>query len=345
MARIVLADDGLSFDGDSIDADVLRGNETTFILLAEALARRGHDVTAYNMCLFPLDRRGVKWRPLEWGLPCTADLYIANRGHRLLGLVPEARRMVFWLHNPATYLLKWRYLMPLWRRRPTIVFTGRYHKSTYPAWAPSGARKIIPHGISDHFMEPSPDFDLIPPPQAIFVSNPLRSLEWLLDIWVRHVVPQVPKATLQIFAADDHPAIISRKNRERAAQVLGHARSLADSRVLVRPPVTKADLAREFQRTRVIPYRGDAGETFCLALGEAQAMGIPAVVQAMGSVVERVIDGVTGYVTRNDDEFVLRLVALLRDDGLWRAQRREALNRQRQWTWDKAAAEFEQLLP
>ena len=31
----------------------------------------------------------------------TADLYIANRGHRVLGLCRDARRVAFWVHNPA----------------------------------------------------------------------------------------------------------------------------------------------------------------------------------------------------------------------------------------------------
>lgn len=279
------------------------------------------------------------------GFPHAPDLYIANRGHRLIDLVPQARRTAFWLHNPASYLLKWRYMRPLWRRRPTIVFTGRFHKSTYPEWAPGGPRKIIPHGISEHFIETGPDSHAAPAPQAIFVSNPLRSLDWLLDLWVREIVPLVPRAVLQVFATADHPAIASPKNRERAARILQRARSLERAGIRVQDLVTKQELAQVYRTTRVIPYRGDSGETFCLALAEAQAMGVPAVVQAVRSVPERVIDGVTGYVARNDREFVSRLLSLLRDDDLWLAQHREALKRQRQWTWDRAAAEFEQLLP
>ena len=65
-------------------------------------------------------------------------------------------------------------------------------------------------------------------------------------------------------------------------------------------------------------YRGDPGETFCLALAEAQAMGLPAVVKPLGSTPERVIDGVTGRVAEDDDGFAAAAVALLRDDNLWR---------------------------
>ena len=91
MAAIVMADDGIAFDGDSLARGPLGGAETAFISLAEALAARGHDVTIHNRCGAPMTRFGVNWEPLEKGLPDTADLYIANRGDKLLPAVPAAR--------------------------------------------------------------------------------------------------------------------------------------------------------------------------------------------------------------------------------------------------------------
>ena len=91
-------------------------------------------------------------------------------------------------------------------------------------------------------------------------------------------------------------------------------------------------------------YRGDINETFCLAVGEAQAMGVPAVVQKYGSVVERVIDGETGCVADNDQAFVEAAIKLLSDENLWRRQHRVALAKQRSWRWPDAAAAFESLI-
>jgi glycosyltransferase involved in cell wall biosynthesis len=91
-------------------------------------------------------------------------------------------------------------------------------------------------------------------------------------------------------------------------------------------------------------YRGDPGETFCLALAEAQAMGVPAVVKPSGSAAERVIDGITGRVTEDDDTFVAAAVAVLRDDALWRRWHLTALQHQRGLSWDTVAARFEALM-
>ena len=91
-------------------------------------------------------------------------------------------------------------------------------------------------------------------------------------------------------------------------------------------------------------YRGDINETFCLAVGEAQAAGVPAVVQNYGSVVERVVDGETGYVAKDDWAFAEAAIKLLSDEQLWRRQHRMALEKQRTWRWPDAAAAFESLI-
>jgi glycosyltransferase involved in cell wall biosynthesis len=95
----------------------------------------------------------------------------------------------------------------------------------------------------------------------------------------------------------------------------------------------------------VMLYRGDLNETFCLAVGEAQAMGVPTVVQNIGSVVERVVHDETGYVAEDDQSFIESARNLLSDDDLWQRHHNAALKSQRQWSWDDAAASFEGMLP
>ncbi len=96
---------------------------------------------------------------------------------------------------------------------------------------------------------------------------------------------------------------------------------------------------------RVMLYRGDPGETFCLALAEAQAMGVPAVVTPLGSVGERVNDQESGKIAKTDDEFVEAAIAVLRDEALWRRWHMGALNTRRGLNWDDVAARYEALIP
>lgn len=344
MATVVLADDGITFDGRTPGLRPLGGVESAVVALTEALAVRGHDVQVFNNCEQPLDHRGVRWRPLADGLPDAADLYIANRGDNLLTLVPGAGRTVFWTHNPCRYMLKWRYLSKLWRRRPVIVFVGDYHATTLPGWVPDGGRRVIPLGLPDAFCDAEPA-TAPPPPRAVFTSNPLRGLDWLLEVWATGIYPEVPAAELHLFTgAATYGAVGARKAAEME-RVLEKARGLATSGVVLRDAVPKGRLIEEFRKARCMLYRGDENETFCLALGEAQAMGLPCVVTPVGATVERVIDGETGTVAADHDGFALAARRLLTDDDLWRRCQHAALARRRGWRWPDAAAAFEELIP
>ena len=342
VALIIMTDDGIRFDGRMAESEPLGGAETAFVGLAEGFAARGHEVVAYCNAAQSIEHRGVRWHPIAEGPPAAADLYIANRGDKLLSLVPRARSVAFWIHNPGSYLLKWRYLWKLARRRPAIVFCGAFHASTYPRWAPAGARVLIPYGISEVFRR-TPPADAPPAPRAVFTSNPTRSLDWLLDLWVEQIRPRVPGAELHIFSG---PRTYGAMGVAKAAQmlpVLERARALGTAGVVLRGAVGKQELATEMARMRAYLYRGDPGEAFCTSAGEAQAMGLPGVVENIACMAERIDHGVTGCVAANRDEFVRAAARILTDDSLWRAQHAAALARKRNFGWGDAAAQFEGL--
>jgi len=344
VAQILLADDGIVFDGQSLDRGPLGGVESSVVNLTRELAARGHEVHVRNKCSVALDHQGVQWRPIDDGpWPDSIDLYIANRGDKLIGRLPSARRTVFWIHNPAQYLMKWRYLSKLWWVKPAIIYIGAYHATTYPEWAPGGQRIVIPYGLSEDFCA-TEAVSSPPGPKAVFTSNPLRSLDWLLDLWATEIAIKVPGAELHLFTGAATYGTVSHAKAEEMGQVLVRASALEDVGIKVRGPVSKGRLIEEFRSSRCMLYRGDLSETFCLAVGEAQAMGVPAVVQERGSVVERVIDGETGCVATNDQAFAEAAVRLLSDDELWLRQHCAALEKQQNWRWPDAAAAFETLL-
>lgn len=343
MATFTLLDRG-TMDPWTPVASPLGGAESAFIDLARALAARGHEVEVRNHCSREHHEDRLHWRPLDSELPERGDLLLANRDPALLSRPGRFGRRVLWLHNTARSLLYWRSLRHLLRHWPTMVFSGSYHRSTYPRWAPGGRRRIIPYGTPEPFLSATPA-EAPPGPRAIFTSNPLRSLDWLLEVWTREIHPRVPAAELHLFSGPSTYGSWGAKVASKMEAVLARAHAAADRGVVVREPVPKNALVDELRRSRVLLYRGDLEETFCLAVAEAQAVGAPAVVQDLGSMAERVANGRTGFVTSTDAEFADRAVALLTDDRLWREQHRAALERQRRWTWDDAARAFEELLP
>jgi glycosyltransferase involved in cell wall biosynthesis len=344
-ADIVMIDDGVVFDGRSAETGPLGGAETAFIGCARGFAGRGHRVRAYSRGAARIEDQGVAWAPLEAGTPETADLYIANRGHRLLDLVPRARRVAFWVHNPARYVVKPRYLVRLGRRRPIVVFLGPFHAGTLPGWVPTGGRAVISYGLTELFRQTAPR--ATPAPRAIFTSNPLRRLDWVLDRWEQTIRPRVPAAELHVFSSLATYGGGDPGKQASARPILARARALAEAGVVLHSPVAKPSLVQELTRSRIFLYGGDPGETFCLAAAEAQAAGVPAVVSRSTCLGERVRHGETGFVLDDDDDsgFAARAVELLTDDLLWQRQHLACLDRQAGLGWGEAAALWERLLP
>jgi glycosyltransferase involved in cell wall biosynthesis len=172
----------------------------------------------------------------------------------------------------------------------------------------------------------------------------MRSLDWLLQLWKDKIFPQVPSAELHVFSGAATYGAMGEAKGAAMNGILDRARSLRGSGVILHSPVPKHALVQELAGARAYLYRGDSSETFCASAGEAQAMGVPAVVQDIGSMSERVDDGKTGFVVKDEAQFAAAAIRLLTDDALWSAQHEAALARKRQYGWKDAAAEFEKLL-
>ena len=343
MLNIILSDDGTPFDGSSPHTGSLGGAETAFVNLAEALARSGNLVKVFNNCKVEKKINGVYWKNLSQLKYEKCDLYISNRSTILLSKVRYAKKRVLWLHNPADYLLKFRNLRRLWWWKPTIIFSSNFHDRSYPSWAPKGGREIIPYGISKEFLN-CPPLITAPKPQAIFTSNPQRSLDWLLDIWKEKIFTKVPSAQLHLYSSPKTYGVFGKKKNEIMSKVLKKAKKFKKYGVVINDVLPKKQLAKKIRKSRLLLYRGDTGETFCLALGESQAMGVPAVIQDIGCVAERIIPKKTGFIENIDDDFAQRAVAILTNDNLWRSLHKNALKTRANWTWDNAAQSFLKLI-
>jgi len=106
MASVVMADDGVAFDGAMAEAGPLGGAETAFVALAEALAARGHDVRAFSRCAAPLRHKGVVWSPIASGdVPISYGVAqlrsAAQRGKNLPPLSPPERQALVRQTGPA----------------------------------------------------------------------------------------------------------------------------------------------------------------------------------------------------------------------------------------------------
>lgn len=323
--RIVMGTEDAFVAADAVGNRPLGGAETAFALLAQAFERRGH---AVEVC--------AEGRTSA----APAGMVLANRLPRLFRRLPRRGRRVLWLHNPGGYLRKPRHLLPLLAARPRVVTLGPSHSASLPRWLPFRPVEI-PLAVAPPFSAGAKR-RATPPPVAVFASNPLRGLDWLLDLWTARIRPVVPAAELHLYTGAATYGGDARL-QSRAAPVLTRAASLAGAGVRLFDPLARPALAERLGAARAMLYRGDHGETFCLALAEARAVGLPCVVTPLGAVAERVVDGETGTVARSDNAFAAAAIRLLSDDAAWSAMHAAALARGPGPDWDAVAARFEAL--
>jgi glycosyltransferase involved in cell wall biosynthesis len=324
----------------------LAGTQTAFIELAKAFVSIGCKVTALTSSKEIYKRDNLYWGNLDDQQEnIKYDLLIVNVSPWLFEKFKhvKSQKKILWVHNEAKYLLYWKrykYILRFW---PTIVFSGRYHKSTFPWFVPSGPKKIIPLGISDVLfktIENNNHLNKVKGKRVYFTSNPLRSLKWIVDLWVNNIHPKVPEAELHIFSSWKTYGTWGSKVKDKMEDVLSYISNFSDKNIYLRDPLPKEELFKEMRTGRAMFYKGDTAETFCLAVAEAQALGLPAVVCDVGSMNERVKDNETGYVAKNKNNFINCCIDILVNDHVFSNMSICALESYKEYKWDKIAIKY-----
>ena len=92
----------------------LGGTERSVIQLAEALARRGHDVVCCTNTGDHTVHNGVRWMPLGAGAAPRRDLFVAVQHPELFGRVRRPRRLALWVVWPPGSLRRRHRAARLW---------------------------------------------------------------------------------------------------------------------------------------------------------------------------------------------------------------------------------------
>jgi glycosyltransferase involved in cell wall biosynthesis len=133
---------------------------------------------------------------------------------------------------------------------------------------------------------------------ALFLSGHLNH-SWLkrtIGAWLQ----ARPEAELHIFGV-------------RPDQIGMSEKDLTPHRVLFLLRLGKAELARRYAEALAMIYPGARDETFCLAAAEAQSMGLPVITLGIGSLSERVQNGINGIVCRTHAEMMVHAKRLIAD--------------------------------
>lgn len=319
-----------TYDGrDFENGGGVSGTQAGTMLLAEALTRRGHEVSIFNKRATPVEVNGVLYRPQEEvASVAPSTIAVSNNSVSVLGQAPTPHRVVWGrLEIRLARLRKKRDLLPVLRLRPHLVVPSGYSARRTQFIIPFRSRQIIEHGIDNAFLQFEPSSEP-PAPIAIFASQPARGLDLVLKAWVEQIHPQLPQVRLHLYLPkdDQHP---------------GSLLDMAEKGVEVKGSVSKQELAQAFRNARVMIYPGHKEETFCNAAAEAVATGLPLVTMGIGALAERVRHGVDGFVAPTVQGMGEDALRVLTDDALWRRLHPAGIEVSRARSWDIRAEQWE----
>ncbi len=338
---VTIADRSFPFDGNTPAETALPPAQKGVVALAEALAAAGHTVRVFNNCEMSTVVRDVSWVPLEEAAAASTDLCIAHQDPELLDLVPDIKTRVLWMTGSGKPLVQPERFAAAARHRPVLVYQGEAHLATIPdaLLAFDGAR--IPNGVGEAFLtaeETRPSVS----PRAVVTTHPLLGLEWLIGLWRRRIHGRLPWAELHVFSAALHGASEGRPPARAYDRIHAIVTAAAKSGVHVHKPLPDAEMAEFLGTARVHLYPSHESEVSAMTLAESQAVGLPAVARPLGAAGERILDGKTGILAKDDNAFAEMAIRLL-DDQATHARMSEHARERGGQPWSAVAGEFEAL--
>ena len=337
--HITLVDDSIPFDGFTASARALGGAEKGFAALPGALARRGHTVAVFNRCRWSLFIEGAQWETLEGKKPLSTDVLVAFRKPSLLEFIRQARRRVLWTTAPARQLERARDILK--DMKPLVLLSSQAQAK---GWQPNGVTAaVMPPAVKSDFLADAVTAQAVPP-RAIVTTHPAHGLDWLVDLWLTRIRPEVPEAELHIHSMSLAKAEEGGAVDDALAGLATKVLSARDHGVVIQRPGSDAQMAQAYREAAVHLYPGHADDTTAFTLMESQAAGVPAVLRPLGAAPERVMNGRSAYVVPDDEAFANLTILLLKDTVTSRSMAAEAKALYRSRSWDAAAEAFEAAL-
>lgn len=317
-----------AFDYASLEG--MRGGERTVVYLAQALARRGHDIV--------ITCEGVEETVLSSGIAIAGphaalardyDVVVSNNYAKSFDGF-RAPIKVVWTHNPG---FSWAHVRADYaakaRHRPHLVHLSRYTESR--SWLlPRSGQRIIRHGMPTELLDARRERTGAPPPIAIFASYAGRNLGQVLEAWRDVVHPQAPDARLLVTTEVRDKDLRGVTQSEHAALNIEIVGTLPWTRLM------------ELLRTaRVFVAPGHQQETFNLLSVEAAACGVPTATMGIGALKERVLHDETGWIASSRAEMGAAMVRMLTDDTTWARYHKACLRHPDLVSWEDRAEEWE----
>ena len=318
MKICLLDNTSFEYSLNDTQSNKLRGAETILINLYQQLINLKHNVYVFNNCPTEVNNDKSNWHNIHRSNDfndIVFDVAISNADARLFdNIIAKKKFLISYSIQSLEKFIRKKQLIAYLKHRPTILLLGEYHKSIRSKVTSMFGVKILSLGVDDIFLNTKLSAN-IDNNLAIFTSRVDRNSDLLIDIWNNKIQP---------------------KNSNFKLLITPKIKNNLNPNIIERSLSTRTNLINDLLKSRIFLVPGHRAELFCLAAEEARELCLPIVTLGIGCLSERVDHEKTGFIAKNENEFVNYTIELFKNDKLWNQMRSDLIKLRGSVNWINA---------
>ncbi len=327
MITIFFLEYSKSFNGNDLNSEKIAGSEKTLINISNEIAKNKNiKVKVFNNTKEQININDVEWCNIKNILNFKKPEFLISMSD--INLFPNYKcKKYLWSHSIQTIekFIRKGQLIPFLKHKPKIILEGDYHYKNRSWMTSCFGKDILKISADDDFINTTIDVHNVPKNNVIFNTRPDRNLKVVLEAW-KTIKKKVNNAILYI----NPPYELTKEE--------------INLDIRIRHKGSKFDLIEDLKNSKLMLNPGHKGEVFCLVAEEARTMCLPIVTMGIGSLHERVIDNVTGYICRDLDQLISKSVNILKDDKLYLTLKSNLYEKRKTRTYKEVAYDFLKIL-
>ena len=322
---IIIDNSSLSYTGEDIEGTVVRGTETSLILLAEQFVKIGINVDYCNSISNPKKINGVNYfHKNKIDKSYIYDLAIVISDANEFYRVSSIKKAVFSNSNqPIEKFIRKKQLLPFLKFKPILITLCEYQYKKRSFFTSFYGKKTIPITVDPKFLNIDIDTNHLPERKVVYNIRSNRNLDRLIKIWCEKIFPINNEFKLFIT-----PNIIDYKDHH------------FNNNIFLRNIGSRSQMINELNNYRALTYLGHKSDIFTLTAEEAIKLCLPVVTFGIGSLKERVTHNETGFIASNDQEFADFTIKLLNDDNFYLDFKKKMHEKRHENNWEFIANEW-----
>ena len=319
---LIIDNSELSYAGDDINGFVLRGTETSLILLSEEFAKKNIDVFFSTNTKKETTVNGVHYiNKNNINKDKIYDLSIAVSNVNLFNKIRSIKKAIFSVSNQSIEkFFRKKQFLSTYIHKPTIVTLCEYQFKKRSFFTAPFGKITIPITVDKQFLDEKIDIDFIPPKKAIYNIRSNRNLDELIHIWTKMIYPKSNELEFHI-----------------TPNLIQHLDEYKDSNIFLRKIGSRREMINELKHSRVLLYLGHKSDIFTLTAEESIKLCVPVITYGIGSLSERVSHGENGFIAKNQTQFAKYTLDLMNDDHLFADLKKKMFKKRSEITWSAIA--------